>query len=204
MQTYKGFTIAQSANAFQPKWRAETYRRTLRAKTLKELRAMIRAELQTEALLDIARDAGMAPFRHESSYHDNNAAERTMSDRSHFYDESTMRYFGMRVQAVRIEHNGLVMGTIATQKRGFHDSDGRGYVVNFHFCNGAHIGPKAGGEREYHNTRDQAERQYAETLATFDPAVLLRECLVDKRASARREWQKASAAVRKLGNRGAK
>ena len=146
-------------------------------------------------IADIIRTSGLTPFQSTWRNDANDAAAEMMRDRSHYYDASTLRYFGCKVQEYDLHIEGLVMHTIATQKRGFHAADGRGYVVQFHDCDGTTL---TEGDTVYHDTRKQAERYRDEFLAGLDAELILRRMLSGKIAYAERGLKELKAGYRML------
>lgn len=138
--------------------------------------------------------AGIRPFEDRTCYQNNAAASLTMGSRSHYYDESTMRGFRCRVSTVRVMADGIVMATIATQARGFHNSDGRGYVVRFHRCDGRALNR----DTVYHDTLAQARKEWDAIVASLDVSSIVRDMIEDTRHNAERTIAGCAEAVAML------
>lgn len=159
--------------------------------------------MKKSTLPDIARAAGLTPYdRHAVSSVSNigAAVESATRGRTHFYEPDTMRYFSCRVQHARILCDGMVIGTVCTQARGFRESDGRCYVVNFHDLTGDTLNRKSEDRPDY-NTRAQADRAFAEFAAGLDGARVLADAVRREKASHERALKRLRVAIRSHNRR---
>lgn len=135
---------------------------------------------------DIIRASGYRAIESFSGYSNLlSAVQRQMSELTHYYDDDTLRFFGCRVVKATSFDDGVYMGTICTQKRGFWAEDGRGYVIQFHDFTGNSIGPS--GEREYFSTLRAAERAFYAFAGTLSARAVLASALEREYASAKRK-----------------
>lgn len=54
-----------------------------------------------------------------------NQAQRNLSGRTHYVDDSTLKGFGAKVHSVSIMDEGLVLGMLESLQKGFNAADGR-------------------------------------------------------------------------------
>lgn len=125
------------------------------------------------------RNAGIALFQATWNSDVNYTAQRTMGDRSHFYDADTMRYFGCRVSHVDVLHGGVLMVAVMSQKAGYNDSK-RVWRYAIHDCSGWTVGEESAD----YSSRKQAEKALADALKPIKPGAVLRGIIKRKKDEA--------------------
>lgn len=151
------------------------------------------------SIKSIIRAAGFSPIESMSGRpHLLSAVQRATAGLTHYYAADTLRFFGCRVSKATTFADGLYIGTVCIQKRGFDDALGKGYVIAFHDFTGNHIGPE--GDRVYYNTKRQAEKAFyafADTLVARD---ILRAALSRELGTVTRKAQEMNTALSLLGS----
>lgn len=151
------------------------------------------------SIKSIIRTAGFSPIESMCGRPDLRAAvQRAMAGLTHFYDADTLRFFGCSVSKATTFTDGLFMGTVCRQKRGFDDALGKGYVIAFHDFTGHHIGPE--GDRVYYNTKRQAEKAFYAFSDGLSARDILHAALSRELGSVAREAQELNAALSLLGS----
>lgn len=144
-------------------------------------------------LSDIIRAAGMEPFASIWRSNKNAEARDMMGDRSHFYSDSTMAFFGCRVAWCGHRMGGVVMVAVMSQKAGFDVSDGREWRYAIHDFTGHHVAAGSG-----YRSRTQAEKALGAALADIEPAAIVRAALQREKSAAMRKAQYISDALRMM------
>lgn len=144
-------------------------------------------------LSDIIRAAGMEPFTSVWRSNKNAEARDMMGDRSHFYSDPTMAFFGCRVAWCGHRMGGVVMVAVMSQKAGFDAADGREWRYAVHDFTGHHVAAGSG-----YRSRTQAERALGAALADIEPTAIVRAALQREKAAAMRKAQCISDALRML------
>ena len=142
-----------------------------------------------ENLINALRSIGVYQFREESCYPMDNL-QRNLSGRTHYFDDSTIRYFGCRVNGDYIGSNGLYICAIESVK---HPSRGRlhRFVVFDVF------GSVTSERDNFFRTADQARKAYWKFLSTFNPEKHTEDVLREKLAY---DQKKIDDALKLLGD----
>ena len=149
--------------------------------------------MNTEKLADAIRTAGLRPFASTWRSNKNDEAADMMGARSHFYDESSMRFFGCRVAWCDDRMDGIIMVAVMSQKVGFDSSAGREWRFAIHDFTGHHLAGDSG-----YSSRALAEKALAAAVATLDPAAIVRDALTRELRTVDRAAKNLRAGIRKL------
>lgn len=147
----------------------------------------------------IIRAAGFSPIESMSGRPDlRSAVQRAMAGLTHLYDTDTLRFFGCSISKATTFADGLYIGTVCRQKRGFDDSLGKGYVIAFHDFTGHHIGPE--GDRVYYNTKRQVEKAFYAFADTLSARNILHAALSRELGTVTRKAQELNTALSMLAS----
>lgn len=115
-----------------------------------------------ETLKTALQAYGVHPYRDDSSYA-LPRAQRALSGRTHYVDDDTMKYFGCRINACRVDFNGLYVWILESVA---HPSMGRVHRFVLFDVFGTVLTERLDALRK---TRKQAEKDVDAFLGTFDP-----------------------------------
>lgn len=105
---------------------------------------------------------GVNPYRDDSSYAISRA-QRALSGRTHYVDDDTMKLFGCRINACRVDYNGLYCWILESVA---HPSMGRVHRFVLFDVFGTVLTERGEMLRK---TRKQAEKDKEAFFGTFDP-----------------------------------
>lgn len=142
-----------------------------------------------ENLVKALNAYGVNLYRDDSSY-PVSRAQRALAGRTHYLDESTMRYFGCRVNGCRIDYNGLYCWILESVS---HPSEGRLHRFVLFDVFGTVLTERGEMLRK---TKRQAEKDKEVFLGSFDPVTHTVEALRKKIA---RDMRACSDALELLG-----
>ena len=133
---------------------------------------------------EFIRAAGFEPIPcFSGTYNVEAAVQSAMQGKTHFYDDSSMRFFSCKVRKARCIDDGVILGTICTQAEGFHG--GRVYAVNFHDFTGH--GLCASLEERTFKTMKQAETYFWQQANAMDGTAIMLDAIRRERDDARRK-----------------
>lgn len=83
-------------------------------------------QMNSEDLLAGLKAQGIKLFR-EYSGMPLNQAQRNLSERTHYVDDTTIRSFAAKVHSVHVLDEGMLLGMVESVQKGFNAEDGRCY-----------------------------------------------------------------------------
>ena len=142
---------------------------------------------------DFIRAAGFEPVPcFSGTYNVEAAVQNAMQGKTHFYDDSSMRFFSCKVRKARCIDDGVILGTICTQAEGFHG--GRVYAVNFHDFTGYSLCESL--EERTFKTMEQAEKYFWECAKAMDGRSIMLDAIRRERDEALRKAKRITDFMR--------
>lgn len=80
--------------------------------------------MNSEEMIAALKKAGVLLFK-EYSGMPLNQAQRNLSGRTHYVDDTTIRSFNAKIHSVHVLDEGLLLGIVESVQKGFNESDGR-------------------------------------------------------------------------------
>lgn len=139
----------------------------------------------------IIHASGMRPFFSTYRCDKNDEAHEMMGGKSHYYSDSTLKFFACRVAWCDDVADGAAMVAVMSQKRGFNDNR-REWKFAIHDFNGSAI---ADGT---YSTRAAADKAARAAVAALDQLAIVRAVFQRKRESLAYESKALAKATRML------
>lgn len=122
-----------------------------------------RNDAKTQKLVEALRSAGHYVYREESSYAVSQA-QRNLQGRTHYVDDTTMKYFGARINGAHIVDQGLLF---ALRESVAHPLKGRVHRFVVFDVFGTVVSERIGDD-VFHKTAEQARKAMWTWLDAFD------------------------------------
>ena len=121
-------------------------------------------------------------------------AQLNLSDRTHYADDDTLKFFSARINSARVECNGLILVITESTARGFNDPAREHRFVAFDL-----FGNVLNDRREQDFRRgEQADKAKRDWLASFDVLAYYKHAMAERAEHLKRDAKNLAGAARAI------
>lgn len=156
------------------------------------------AEMTQELARTIARAFDVSLFERKSSYSAKSDAQGNLSGRTHYADDSTLKFFYSRISSGRAIEHGTVYMLVESVAGDFQNKT-RGFRFVAFDLTGRTINDRRNADVEtLHKTSARAEREMWEWAESFNVAAHYKERLSEESERAKRRAADMAAAAKQI------